>query len=310
MASHQKLKLIFSIPLKTFDQHYNLYKLITFHSKVTELNKFVKMETEYPYLVLNLQSQRLMRWTTNDIHQCRGDNFLVCPADSILISTTVLTCETSLYFQKSEARKLCSRQIISHFTPVFIRSHLGWIFILSTSQQANFRYRINGTWITTNKVLQGNGILHNASNCHIVGRNFEVYLGLQGESHFDLQLQGNLILQYLEPLSKQEVRILQHSNNPDVSMLDKIAAEANKLTHRDVETLIQHTLAVNNQYSIWSLIIPSILLILGIPITCFTNPKLYSWIFHKVCLWRKVNKQISKRNPTTDPTDPVDSRNE
>jgi hypothetical protein len=29
MASHQKLKLIFSIPLKTLDQHYNLYKLIT-----------------------------------------------------------------------------------------------------------------------------------------------------------------------------------------------------------------------------------------------------------------------------------------
>jgi hypothetical protein len=100
VASHHNLRLIISIPLKTFDRDYTLYRLITLPFKIAELNKYVQLVAEYPYLLLDDSKQRFLRWTEADLAQCSGKNFAICPADSAVLSSTILTCESSLFFRK------------------------------------------------------------------------------------------------------------------------------------------------------------------------------------------------------------------
>jgi hypothetical protein len=50
-------------------------------------------------------------WKEADIKKCRGKG-IICPADRPIYGRSVLTCETSLYFQKDEARTACSRRIL------------------------------------------------------------------------------------------------------------------------------------------------------------------------------------------------------
>jgi hypothetical protein len=181
VASHHNLRLIISIPLKTFDRDYTLYRLITLPFKIAELNKYVQLVTEYPYLILDDSKQRFLRWTEADLAQCGGKNFAICAADSavLMLSSTILTCESSMFFffQKYEARILCGRRAMpSHFSPILIRNQRDWIYSLGDQQQhVNFKCLVNNTWVTSSLILQGNGVLHNASVCYIVGREFQLY---------------------------------------------------------------------------------------------------------------------------------------
>jgi hypothetical protein len=76
-----------------------------------------------------------------DLAQCSGKNFAICPADSVVLSSTISTCESSKFFQKDEARILCGRRVMpSHFSPILIRNQRDWIYSLGDQQQhVNFK---------------------------------------------------------------------------------------------------------------------------------------------------------------------------
>jgi len=45
LAGHHSIKLIMSIPLKTFQRHFYLYKLITFPFKIPNLGNFIQLSS-------------------------------------------------------------------------------------------------------------------------------------------------------------------------------------------------------------------------------------------------------------------------
>ena len=108
---------------------------------------------------------------------------MICPTVNPIYDRNVLTCESSLYFQRDEARTLCSRRIFPQiFAPIFIRHSHAWIYCFSGKQQVNLKCRRNATWITSTWPLQGSGILHNASACHVTGQDFQLYPATEGHS--------------------------------------------------------------------------------------------------------------------------------
>ena len=160
-----------------------MYKLITFPYKISNLDSYIQLTAEHDNLVLDDPNQRILLWKEADIKKCRGNGIMICPVDKPICGRNVLTCESSLYFQKDEARNVCRRRILPrNFAPVFIRHSHDWIYSFSGKQQVNLKCRQNTIWITSTLSLQGNGILHNVSACHVTGQNFQLYTAMEGHS--------------------------------------------------------------------------------------------------------------------------------
>jgi hypothetical protein len=74
LADCHGIKLVMLLPLKTFERHFFLYKLITFPYKIPNSGNFIKLIAEYEYLVLDDSNQRFLLWRELDVKKCRGKN--------------------------------------------------------------------------------------------------------------------------------------------------------------------------------------------------------------------------------------------
>jgi hypothetical protein len=120
-ADHHNLRLLLTVPMKTFDRHFTLYRLVTLPHRVGNSRNFVQL-INFPYLLIGDSKQRCLLYTQADIESCTGKSILICPVDTQVYSTTVLTCELSIFFQKEEARNLCARVVMSsNYPPKFTR---------------------------------------------------------------------------------------------------------------------------------------------------------------------------------------------
>ena len=213
---------------------------------------------------------------------------MICPADKPIYGRSILTCESSLYFQRDEARILCTRRILpQNFAPVFIRHSHDWIYSVSGKQQVNLKCRHNTTWTTSTWSLQGNGILHNASGCHVTGQNFQLYPATEGSSVLTIEYQDDVRILHLEPVTYQEVRMLQDRSPPDVSKLENIATKSELFKHRDLDdTLVVHATERkhDDRYHLyWYITIPTLVAILLTIIVCNLYPYFLRNLLHKVC---------------------------
>jgi len=136
--------------LKTFERHFDLYKLITFPHRISNLDNYFQLNAEFDNLVLDDTNQRFLLWKDADIKKSKGKGLMVCPADKPIYGSNILTCDSSLYFQRDETRTLYSRRILpKNFAPILIRHSRDWIYIFSSKQQINFKCRQNVIWITS-----------------------------------------------------------------------------------------------------------------------------------------------------------------
>jgi len=242
LADYHSVELVMLIPLKTFERHFYLYKLITCTYKISNLGNYIQVTAEYDNLVLDDSNQRFLLWKGADIKKCRGKGFMICPAGKSVYGRNVLTCESSLYFQRDAARTLCRRRISpQNFAPIFIRHSHAWMYSFSGKQQVNLKCRRNATWITSTWSLQGSGILHNASACHVTGQDFQLHPATEGHSESTIEYHDDVRTLHIEPITHQEVKILQGCSPLDVSRLEGIAATSELFKHRDLDaTLVVH----------------------------------------------------------------------
>ena len=216
LADYHSVKVVKLIPLETFDRHVYLYKLISFPYKISSLDNYIQLTAEYDNLVLDDSNQRFLLWKEADIRKCRGKGIMICPADKLIYGWNVLTCESSSYFQRDEARTLCSRRILpQNFAPIFIRHSHAWIYSFSGKQQVNLKCRRNATWITSTWSLQGSGILHNASACHVTGQDFQLYPATEVHSESNFEYHDDVQALHIEPITHQDIQILQGHSPPD-----------------------------------------------------------------------------------------------
>ena len=75
-ADYRSVKLVMLIPLKTFERHFYLYKLITFPHKISKLDHFIQLTAEYDNLVLDDSNQRFLLWKEAGVKKCRGKGIM------------------------------------------------------------------------------------------------------------------------------------------------------------------------------------------------------------------------------------------
>jgi hypothetical protein len=301
LANHYSVKLIISVPLKTFDRHYVLYRVITLPFKVAKLGKYVQMIVEYPFLLIEQSQQRYLRWKESDLAKCKGNNFAVCPLEVAILSSSVLTCESSLFFQRAESRNLCRRRMMTaQYVPIFIRNSQNWIFSIGPEQQVNMKCLENSSWTTQSLTLRGNGILHNATSCHVVGREFQLHPAIRGYSYTTTRHQEVMVMQHVEPLSFQEIHQLQQISNSDIIQLNELAADAHSQSH-DVNRLIatqeENTRLQQQHRHYWYWTIALLPLTLMLILCCYGKPCLISMVSRVIRPTKPSLKPKSRESP-------------
>jgi len=212
---------------------------------------------------------------------------MICPADKQIYGRNVLNCESILYFQRDEARTLRSQRILSqNFDPIFIRHSHDWIYSFSGKQEVNMKCRQNVTWITSTWSLQGSGILHIASACHVTGQNIQLYPAMEGHSESKIEYRDDVWILHTEPVTYQEVQILHGRSLPDVSKLEGIAAMLELFKHQDLDvTLVVHATERKHDdryHFYWYFTIPTLVAILLTITICNGYPFLFRSLLHKI----------------------------
>ena len=81
-----------------------------------------RVKPSYTFLAYNEIYQSYSLLTEEDVKFCVGHKIVVCQVRRAIYATDALTCESSLFFQKPEARRLCPRQVTwNPSTPVWKR---------------------------------------------------------------------------------------------------------------------------------------------------------------------------------------------
>jgi len=91
------IKIIINIPLKTVNQHFNLYKIIVLPFRMSG-NNFVKYSVKYPYFGINNSHRNYILITEAHRNRCKKNSIILCPADVPNNSQQVETCESSLFY--------------------------------------------------------------------------------------------------------------------------------------------------------------------------------------------------------------------
>jgi len=264
-----------------------MYKLITFPCKISGFDKYIQLVAEHDNLVLDDSNQRFLLWKEADIKKCRGKSIMVCPADKPIYGRNVLTCETSLFFQRDEARTVCSRRILpQNFAPVLIPHHHDWIYSFSGKQQVNLKCRQNNTCSTSTWSLQGNGILHNASTCHVTGQDFQLYPAMESHSSSNVNYHAEVRVLHINPITHQEVQEIQQRSPTEVSKLQDIVATSEHFKHWDLDaTLAVHATEKKHdeRYNFhWYFTLVTLVAILLTIMICNGSPYLFRNLLHKI----------------------------
>ena len=304
-ADHHNIRLLLTVPMKTFDRHFTLYRLVTLPHRVGNSRNFVQLMVDFPYLLIGDSKQRYLLYTQADVERCTGKSISVCPVDTQVYSTAVLTCELSLFFQKEEVRNLCARVVMSsNYPPKFTRHQQDWIYSISIEQRVELKCSKNNTWITTRIRIHGNGILRNASSCYIVGQNFQLYPTVHGRSAAAVTRDEQLVIQHVDPISLEEQRILLGGPTPDTSELDRISVDKMKMQSFDNILNIHGTnIQKSRQYYFYLyILIPSLVIVLCIVISCYGKPFWFPDVRRFVpCTKNLKNPNSPKLTPRTNP---------
>jgi hypothetical protein len=128
--------------------------------------------------------------------------------------------------------------------------------------------------------------LHNTSACHVPGQNFQLYPAKEGHSVSTIEYCDGIRVLHIEPLTSQEVRLVQDSSLSDVSKLKSIAATSEKFKHRDLDAnLVVHATERKHDdryHFYWYFTISTLVVILLIIMTCKGYPYLFRILLHKI----------------------------
>ena len=116
------LKLIMTIPLKTANQHFALYKIIVLPSR-TFGNNFARYQIEFSYFGIDDSQRDYILFTETHRSRCTINSITLCPADVPIYSQQVVTCESSLFFQASTSNQLCRRNLLFGYRTPTMQPH-------------------------------------------------------------------------------------------------------------------------------------------------------------------------------------------
>jgi len=167
VANVLSVNLVLTVPLKTTDSHFTLFRLIAFPTQISP-DKFVKYSVDYALFALKHRRRSYLLLTEADYSRCDKGSITICPAETAMYSSQSLNCESSLFFQTENANCLCRRYLIfQHRTPFLQRYGELWVYHSPEQQQITQLRAHDNKQVLRTLSLSGNWLLHNATGCSI-----------------------------------------------------------------------------------------------------------------------------------------------
>jgi len=102
VANTRSINLILSVPLKTTDSHFTLFRLISLPTSISS-GKFVTYSIDYPYFALQPNQRSYLLLTEAEYNRCSKGKITLCTSRTVIHSSQSLNCESSLFFQLENA---------------------------------------------------------------------------------------------------------------------------------------------------------------------------------------------------------------
>ena len=218
------MKIILSIPLKSANQHFTLYKLIIVPKRVSK-DKFIKYLPEFSYVGLSVSQRDYVLLTSADLTKCSTGRITVCPINTALYDVQSQSCEAHLLFQTTGKHSHCRRRLLHQYSmPIPQRHGSVWVYCFLIRRQVTIRYPNSNDWRVYNEVLSEAGVIHNATACSIASNKIRTLPELRGRVYTKLDT-PSLYLPNVSPiLEDHEIPQLQGSFPTEARELDDLTA--------------------------------------------------------------------------------------
>jgi len=313
VANTHCINLLLNVPLKSANHYFTLFKVISLPTRVS-FNKFVQYSVDYSYLGIQNSQRAYLMLTEADYSRCKKASITICPANMPVYNTQKVTCLSSLFFQSANTRRVCQRKLIlQHQTPTLQRHGKVWIFHFPTRHQISLRCPGNNEPLHRTITLYESGILHNASECHIVSDEVQIFPDLYGTSQAELEKPRFYLPDNISVVTDDETKQLEDISPAEIRRLDDVQAKIATLKQTfDVDSLlhIHKTTLLQKQTTHWFIIITTSIcatLILG------TLGFLFYLRFHYILriVPKPNNMTCSSPSPTTAlPLENIEPKNE
>jgi hypothetical protein len=292
------IKLIVSIPLKTTNSYFDLYRTVILSQPIAS-NKHVRysyLYIDYTYFAIQHSKHDYLLFTETDYNRCYRGSVTICQSNVPVFSAQTKTCEMSLYFQTSAIYHLCRRQLIYNpQAPIFQKFWTVWAYYFSTPHSVTLQCRNISGQTSYNKLLFGAGLLHNTADCYISSEEIHVFTELHGRTQVKLEPSRLYLPARMPVVTKAEIQKPEEIMPTELQKLDDIHSRTSGHQRTfDVHSLLHlhQTSSCQDKQLHWHLIITAsicVVTILGV-IICY-----YRSYLHNKCY------MIFKRNTVQDP---------
>jgi len=129
---------------------------------------FLNYQLDYHYCGLAVDQRDFTLLTEADLQRCTTSSVTICPAEVPLYPSQVLTCDVSLFFQSSDSFQLCRKILLRHYrTQTLIHHGSKWAYHFPEPRQVTIRCPQENGRSSRTVSLDGSGLIHNMSACHI-----------------------------------------------------------------------------------------------------------------------------------------------
>ena len=185
-ANLHSIKLIISVPLKSTDRHFTLYKVVTLPEQISS-NRFVRYLIDYPYFGIHNNQLDYLLFTEEQYSHCTSGSIVICPIHTAIYNARTLSYASSLYFQNSNNYRLCKRELLLHQqTPLLQKHGAYWVYYFPEKRSVTIHCSEPTRQLTRTVSLHGPGLLHNVTSCHISSSELRSLPQLRGSTQTEL----------------------------------------------------------------------------------------------------------------------------
>ena len=240
--------IILDVPLKTANHQFLLYKILALPIQVSN-GTFVQYIPEFSYLGIDRIQRNYILFTEVEFGKCTQSSIAMCSADTVVYSTQVITCASSLYLQKHDILNLCLwRLLLHHSTPLLQRHYSAWVYHFPDEQHIILRCWKNGTWISTTKQLKGNGIIHGSSNCLLTADKFQALPRISGIFQTALEAAKLYVPDQLAVITSHELQTIEDNIPSEFAQLNYIKSQLATPHGIDMAPFLRASKATSRHY--------------------------------------------------------------
>jgi hypothetical protein len=172
--------MIVSLPIKTVNQQFMLYKLVVMLSRILK-DTFMKYYTEFSYFLLSFSQRDYVLLNAEHLQQCVRGSLTICPVNVALHDVNTLTCEASLFFQSMRGNNQCRRNLVLNYQKPSLQRHGStWVYYFPKEESVTIRCPKSTSRTTHTQQLRDGGIIHGARRApsrHMTSGHFQKYGG-------------------------------------------------------------------------------------------------------------------------------------